>query len=165
MKKSSRLTRRTPLRTVKPLARKTRLSRVRKATRHWRREAAAGRGEYLECHARCAVCCLSAFARPSRPMQVHHICGRGSRKFEVPGNWIVLCARDHRHYHFGGEHADDGQPLPELTPGMILWAKRAADPEQYDPALLAGLRGWKALPEDWMPRELPEAFLRERERN
>jgi hypothetical protein len=164
MKRSSQLRRTPKPRTVKPLARKTRLSPASKSKRNWRREAAAERAEYMATHLRCMVCGISVFAHPSRPLECHHLMGRGAQKHECVENYGAICDRDHRHFHSGGELGDDGERLPELTPGMILFAKSLAD-GPIDEALLAGLRGWKGLPEDWLPVELPAEYMRERANN
>jgi hypothetical protein len=142
---------------------KKRMRPVSKATASWKRRAAAERTAYMAEHLRCAVCAISALAKPSRTLQCHHIMSRGGRRHECPENWLSLCDRCHRHFHSGGEFGDDGARLPDLTGGHLLWAKDQAD--GLDVELLAGLRGWKGLPDEWQPAPLPAAFMVERERN
>jgi hypothetical protein len=126
---------------------------------------AAAMGEFMSEHNRCSVCHISAFKAygPDRRIVLHHIAGRGVH-CEVPGNWCALCDRCHNHLHSGGKFDDiTGDRLPELTNGMILWAKREAD--GLDEALIASLKNWKALPDHWLPCELPSIFHEERLRN
>lgn len=151
--------------TVPSLARRTRLKAASPRKVHWRREALRRQRVYRAEHESCGVCRLSSFAKPSLPMDLHHIAGRGAQRFECEANWIVLCRRCHDHYHQGGQLDDGGARLPVLTPGMVVWCKLDVDPEQFDAAKLAALKGWKGLPAEWEPTKLPEAFVRERERN
>lgn len=146
------------------MPRKTSMPHVSKAKRHWRKEAARCQAEYRETHLRCGACGISVFARPARPLHLHHLCGKGTQRHECHANYLMLCDRDHRQFHAGGEFDDEGSRLPRLTGGMLLGAKREADGE-LDAALLASLRGWKGLKEEWEPVALPAVFLRERERN
>ena len=155
----------------KPLNRYTRLAPGKPLAKRSKRRAqavkenAASLGEYASSHVRCALCGISAFKAygPDRMLDLHHIAGRGLRH-DVPENWLMLCRRDHDQFHFGGRFDDEGNHLPEVTPGMILTAKRDADGE-CDEALIASLKGWQALPEKWVPCPLPAVYLLERERN
>lgn len=160
------LRRYTTLKSKTALASSTKpMPRVSPGKRHWKSEALICQLEYRETHLRCALCGISAmrWLYPDRLLQLHHLAGKGSATFEVHGNYLMLCGRDHAHYHDGGQMSDSGERLPELTPGMILWCKREAD--GLDVALLASLKGWQALPDKWEPCELPAEFLRERELN
>lgn len=149
---------------TKPMARSTKPMRaVSPKKRSWKREAKALQLAFMESHLRCAVCGISVFARPSRPLQLHHLMSKGSQRHECVENYAALCDRDHAHFHGGGEFGDDGQRLPKLTGGHLLWAKAQAD--GLDAKLLASLRGWVNLPDAWEPTPLPSAFILERERN
>lgn len=149
---------------VPSLARTTRLKAASPRKIHWQRRAKARRLAYMQTHLRCFLCGISIFAKPSRPLECHHLFGRGSEAHECEDNYGAICDRDHRHYHSGGECGEDGARLPELTPGMLLWAKEMAD-GPVNRERLAALKGWKGLPAEWEPRELPAEFIRERERH
>lgn len=128
------------------------------------RSVVAAQTAFMSERLRCAVCWIRADRAygPDRRIVLHHLAGRG-RNHEVEGNWCAVCSRCHSQYHDGGQFGDDGERLPALTPGHMLWAKEQSD--GVDLGLIASLKGWAGLPDHWIPCELPGAFLRERERN
>jgi hypothetical protein len=115
-------------------------------------------------HDNCAVCFIhytvAYLERFPQPLQRHHIVG-GTSKFDHEANWLKLCSLCHDHYHSGGKRFREGERLPDLVLGHILWSKRDVDPDSWDPELLKAKRG-RGLP-DLIP--LPVEFLRERERH
>jgi hypothetical protein len=93
-------------------------------------------------------------------MEVHHIVGGPSRsKGHAPINYLKLCDRCHHVYHSGKVVAN----VPDLHLGHVLQAKLQSDPERYDYAALASLKGRKALSKD--PEPIPDYYLDERKRN
>ena len=130
------------------------------------------RDEFRATHDRCVVC----WSRDD--LELHHLVGRGSDKFETEWNYSMLCARCHRHVHSGGEHDITGDKLPNLTRGMIISAiidqyfggtihspQKCASAVHDWYELLAKLRGWKSLCDEYEPLLLPVAFHEERRLN
>ena len=130
-------------------------------------EATELRRRYLWEHPECFVC-GQPWIGFGGWLEVHHIVSRRHAGAECLANYAVVCndldgGSCHAHYHQGGGHRN-GVRLPDLTPGMILWAKRRVDPENWDEALLLGLlrpngTGW---PQRWEITEVPEIFRRRR---
>lgn len=86
--------------------------------------------------------------------------GAAGRK-DIRANFLTLCRQCHSHYHTGGECDERGKRLPNLTPGMLMWAKRDTDPEHYCEKAIAKLLGRVGLPDNWLPQPIPAA-LKER---
>lgn len=141
MKRSGPLKRTTPL---KP----TRMKRNRR-----RGDKPNDRLAYLELHSNCGVC-HAGWREFDNWLEVHHLCAGPGRK-DVRGNFLTLCRKCHDEYHRG----------KNLTPGMLLTAKREQDPEGYDKSVICELLGRKQLPDRWVPVPLPEWVYQERERN
>jgi len=115
--------------------------------------------QWSEMFRSCAVCWWPS-SDYRRDMEVHHIVGGPNRsKGNVPFNYLKLCDRCHAVYHSGKVAAN----VPDLHLGHILWAKRESDPEEFDIARLAALKGRVGLAKD--PEPLPTYFLDERQRN
>ena len=114
------------------------------------------KGEYMLLHPYCAVCHWPA-RRHGRHMELHHIVGGAGRK-DLPcgSNFLCVCQRCHAAIH------DRLPDYGELPKGSILTAKMEED-GPLDLALLASLRGRKALP--YEPEPIPEKFLADRLRN
>ena len=103
--------------------------------------------EWAQGFDKCAVCHwpVSDFRRR---MEVHH-----------PKSYLALCSRCHSVYHSGKVVAN----VPDIDMGILLEAKREADPENYDPDFLASLRNKKHLGHE--PKPIPQYFMEERARN
>ena len=115
--------------------------------------------EWAQNFDKCAVCHwpVSDFRRR---MEVHHLIGGGNRaKSHHPKAYLALCSRCHGVYHSGQIVAH----VPDIDMGILLEAKREADPENYDPEFLASLRNKKHLGHD--PKPIPKYFIEERTRN
>lgn len=94
-----------------------------------------------------------------RTLETHHIRGRESVKRHVEDNLAALCPRCHSQLHFGGKLDRNGERIPNLHPGHVLWAKLESEPET-SLEVLDSIRKSK-----YEATELPEFYLKERERN
>lgn len=72
-------------------------------------------------------------------LEIHHICGRRGKDQHDLRNLFRICSHCHRLFH------DGSATERTITLGHILYAKRFYDPQHYDPAYLASLRGKKHL--------------------
>lgn len=113
----------------------------------------------------CCQCCgvsltESLHKRYPPGLQVHHIVG-GSRRYDYKWNFLMMCAVCHGQLHAGGYKSDDGEKLPELTIGHILWCKMVSGSGKHfrrrDIGKLLGRRCPDAVP-------LPKEFLAMRRR-
>ena len=99
-------------------------------------------------------------------LETHHIVRRAVRGAECRNNYMVLCndlsgGGCHSHYHAGGGVDERGNKLPDLTPGMLIAAKRRVDPDFDEAALLALFRpDATEWPERWQPVDVPESLRR-----
>jgi len=93
-----------------------------------------------------------------RRTEIHHLQGGPGRKHDAR-NLLTLCERCHGVYHSGKIYGR----FPDLNMGILLTAKREADPDLYDPQYLAALKHRKAL--RWEPEPIPDYYLDERQRN
>lgn len=100
--------------------------------------------------------CLELGISVCRKVEKHHLCV--GRRVDCPENWLLLGDVHHRQFHVGGE-LHNGERLPELTPGNLLWLKEKYDPENYDPAVICRLKGWQSLPDHWLPRCLNAQWI------
>ena len=118
------------------------------------------RREYLELHCECAVCGMPWLGHGGW-CECHHLVGRGAGK-ECFDNYLTLCDACHRAYHRGhGVRDKDGKRPPEITPGMLIAAKRRVDPDFDEAALLALFRpDATEWPERWVPVDVPESLRR-----
>lgn len=113
--------------------------------------------EWAAEHRSCAVCWWPE-SDGRRRMEIHHLQGGAGRQHDRR-NLVSLCDRCHCILHSGqvcGRY-------PDLNKGILLTAKQESDPDNFDPAYLASLRGKKHLGYD--PAPIPEYYLSERQRN
>jgi hypothetical protein len=113
--------------------------------------------DWVQLHRCCAVCWWPE-SDGRRGLHVHHICGGSARKHDVR-NYCRLCSRCHEVLHQGRVAGN----FPMLDNSAVLWAKQESDPDNYDPAFLAGLRHRKWLGYDPAPPD--KWYLKEREQN
>lgn len=145
-----------PLRSKKPLTRKTTMKRTRMKRKRRRNDKPELRYEFLQIHSNCALC-HAGWREFDNPLEVHHIVS-GSGRADVLENLLTLCRRCHFRYH--NIAGADG-----IAPGVLLTAKREQSPEHYSEQVICELLGRQALPERWEPTPIPEQFLRMREEN
>lgn len=105
----------------------------------------------------CAVCWWPE-GDMRRRMEIHHLVGGAARK-HVRANLVSLCSNCHSVLHSGSRVTG----LPDLNKGILLAAKMEADPEYYNPKLLAKLKGKKHL--GYEPESIPDVYLDQRKRN
>jgi hypothetical protein len=113
--------------------------------------------EWVAEHRCCAVCHWPE-SDGRRSLEVHHIIGGAGRKHDVR-NYLRLCDRCHGIYHSGKIVGC----FPELNKRILLGLKQECDPDNYDPEFLAYLKHKKHL--GYEPAQLPDFYLKERERN
>lgn len=121
-----------------------------------RQDNSTVRRQWANQHHHCFACGIPSARAPWPGAAVHHIVG-GSNRSDEPTNLALLCARCHSLYHGDRIRKTNGTYWPRLTLGMVLTLKASLDPQEYDPARLAVLRG-QALPEQ---EGIPEDFLEE----
>lgn len=113
--------------------------------------------EWAQLHLSCAICWWPE-SDGRRELHVHHICGGPARKHDVR-NYCRICSRCHEVLHSGRLAGN----YPTLDNSAVLWAKQQSDPDNYDPAFLAGLRHRKWLGYDPAPPD--QWYLNERDNN
>jgi len=107
----------------------------------------------------CAVCHWPEHDHRRR-LEVHHLEGGSVRtKGNSAFNFLKLCSRCHGVFHSGKIFGR----FPDLNKGILLQAKREADPKNYDPASMAALRNKKAL--SYEPQPIPGYYIEERVAN
>lgn len=107
----------------------------------------------------CALCGRCGYPGPG--LELHHIVGGAQRS--GPGhrreNWLMLCKLCHSHHHQGGHFFDDGEKMPEILRGHLVWCKQQADPGYYSMRVLKVLLRGK---EDIRPEQLQAVMPHER---
>lgn len=113
--------------------------------------------DYAAEHRSCGVCWWPE-SDGRRQLEVHHL-QQGAGRRHDRRNLLSLCERCHCVLHSGSICG----VYPDITKGMLLWVKREVDPEQFDPAWLAGLRHKRHL--GYEPEPIPQFYLDERVAN
>ncbi len=113
--------------------------------------------EWVQEHRCCGVCWWPE-SDGRRRLEVHHLIGGAGRKHDIR-NYVRLCERCHGILHSGRIYSG----LPDVNRRILLTVKQECDPDNYDPAYLAGLKHKKHLGYD--PEPVPEYYLEERNRN